>query len=230
MRKHTVTEIMTRDVVTVRQSASYREIVEALASHRISAVPVVDADGKVVGVVSEADLLHKIEFAGEETRSRVFERKQVREAREKAGAGSAADLMSAPAIVIGQHESVAAAAKIMDAEGVKRLPVVTLYDKLVGIVSRGDVLRLYLRSDEDIREEVVDEVFVRTLWIDPKDLSIDVKDGVVTLAGAVDRRSTVGLIVSIVSTVAGVVEVVNHLSYHYDDRRRASSDAMPIIA
>jgi CBS-domain-containing membrane protein len=230
MRKHSVAEIMTRDVVTVRESASFREIVEALASHRISAVPVVDTDGNVVGVVSEADLLHKVEFAGEESRSRLFERKQVRSAREKAGAGSAIDLMSAPAVVIGEHESVATAAKIMDAERVKRLPVVTLYGKLVGIVSRGDVLRLFLRTDEDIRREVEDDVFVRTLWIDPKNLSITVKDGVVTLAGAVDRRSTIGLVVSIVASVAGVVDVIDHLSYHFDDRHRASSEDMPIIA
>ncbi len=230
MRKHTVAEIMTREVVTVGESAGYREIVETLASHRISAVPVVDADGNVVGVVSEADLLHKVELAGEETHSRLFERKQVREAREKAGAGSAIDLMSAPAVVIGEHESVATAAKIMDAERVKRLPVVTLYGKLVGIVSRGDVLRLFLRTDEDIRREVEDDVCVRTLWIDPKNLSIGVKDGVVTLAGTVDRRSTVGLVVSVVASVAGVVEVANHLSYHYDDQRRGRRDEMPTIA
>ena len=118
----------------------------------------------------------------------------------------------------------------MDAERVKRLPVVTQYGKLVGIVSRGDVLRLFLRTDEDIRREVEDDVFVRTLWIDPKNLSISVKDGVVTLAGAVDRRSTIGLVVSIVASVAGVVDVINHLSYHFDDRHRASSEDMPIIA
>ena len=101
---------------------------------------------------------------------------------------------------------------MMDAERVKRLPVIGLAGRLVGIVSRGDVLRLYLRTDEDIRREVIDDLLVRALWIDPKNLSVDVRNGVVTLAGTVDRRSTVGLVVSVMAGVAGVVEVVNRLS------------------
>jgi predicted transcriptional regulator len=181
-------------------------------------------------VVSEADLLHKIEFAGHEPHAALFERKRVRKARGKAAADTAADLMTAPAVVIGAHESVAAAAKVMDTERVKRLPVVGREGQLVGIVSRGDVLRLYLRTDDDIRNEVRDEVFLRTLWIDPTNIAVDVTDGVVTLAGTLDRRSTIPLVMQIVASVAGVVDVIDHLSYHFDDRRRGDDrNVMPIL-
>jgi CBS domain-containing protein len=219
MRRNTVSEIMTKDVVSVRERAGYREIVETLAQHRLSAVPVVDEDGRVIGVVSEADLMHKAELAEDDTVRRLLQRKRVRIARAKAGADVAEDLMTAPAVVIGPHEKVATAAKLMEAERIKRLPVVDDHGRLVGVVSRVDVLRQYLRSDDEIRRDVVDEVMVRTLWMDPTKLSIKVDRGVVVLGGAVDRRSTIPLVLGLVRTVAGVVDVVNHLSYHYDDIR-----------
>jgi predicted transcriptional regulator len=219
MRKHTVAEVMTRDVVSVPASAGYKEIVEVLAKREVSAVPVVDTDGHVIGVVSEADLLYKAEYAGQtQPPARLWERKRVRTARTKAGADTAADLMTAPAIVIGPDDKVSTAAKLMDAESVKRLPVVDEHGDLVGVVSRGDVLRLFLRPDEDIRQEVRDEVLLKTLWIDPDGISVEVAQGVVTLGGTLDRRSAIALVVAIVQSVAGVVDVVSHLSYHYDDR------------
>jgi CBS domain-containing protein len=218
MRRHTVAEVMTRDVVAVPASAGYKEIVEILANREVSAVPVVDADGHVIGVVSEADLLYKAEYAGQQPPARLWERKRVRTARTKAGADTAADLMTAPAIVIGPSDKVSTAAKLMDAESVKRLPVVNEHGALVGVVSRGDVLRLFLRPDEDIRREVRDEVLLKTLWIDPDGISVQVAQGVVTLGGTLDRRSAIALVVAIVQGVAGVVDVVSHLSYHYDDR------------
>jgi CBS domain-containing protein len=179
MRKHTVAEVMTQDVVSVPESAGYREIVEALANREVSAI----------------------------------------------------DLMTAPAVVIGPRDKVTTAAKLMDAEKVKRLPVVDEHGNLVGIVSRGDVLRLFLRTDEDIRREVRDEVLLRTLWIDPDKLTVEVAQGVVTLGGTLDRRSAIGIVVEIVQSVAGVVDVVSHLSYHYDDRKAKSErEPFPIVA
>jgi CBS domain-containing protein len=220
MRKHTVAEVMTHDVVSVPESAGYREIVEALANREVSAVPVVDDDGRVLGVVSEADLLYKAEYAGQpQPAARLWDRKRVRTARTKAGAATAIDLMTAPAVVIGPRDKVTTAAKLMDAEKVKRLPVVDERGNLVGIVSRGDVLRLFLRTDEDIRREVRDEVLLRTLWIDPDHITVEVAQGVVTLGGPLDRRSAIAIVVELVQSVAGVVDVVNHLSYHYDDRK-----------
>ena len=119
----------------------------------------------------------------------------------------------------------------MDAESIKRLPVVDEHGQLVGIVSRGDVLRLFLRPDEDIQREVRDEALLRTLWIDPTDITVDVTQGVVTLGGTLDRRSTIALVKEIVQGVAGVVDVVSNLSYHYDDRNKKVDPpaAFPIV-
>jgi CBS domain-containing protein len=229
MKKHTVAEVMTRDVVSVRASTGYKEIVETLADHAVSAVPVVDDEGRVLGVVSEADLLYKTEYADQPS-SRLWERKRVRAARGKAAADTAEDLMTAPAVSIGPLDKVSVAARLMDTESVKRLPVVNSDGQLVGIVSRGDVLRLYLRPDVDIEREIREEVFLRTLWIDPTDLSIEVAQGVVTVGGTLDRRSTIEIVVDLIQRVAGVVDVVNNLSYRLDDRKHRETEQFPIIA
>ena len=209
---------MTGTVVTVGERTPYKEIVETLATHAVSAVPVVTDERRVVGIVSEADLLHKMEFAGLEPHVHLLERKQRRVARAKAAADTAGDLMTSPAVVIGTEESLTTAAKRMDAERVKRLPVVDEYGHLVGILSRRDLLRVYLREDGAIAKEITDDVLLRALWIEPGTVTVAVERGVVTLAGTVDRRSTVPLVVHLVETVAGVVEVVDHLTYHHDDK------------
>jgi CBS-domain-containing membrane protein len=219
MKRHTVGEIMTKDVVSVRASTGYKEIVATLAEHRLSAVPVVGEDGRMLGVVSEADLMHKVEFTDHTTPPRLPLHKRVRTARTKAGADIAVDLMTEPAVVIGPGETVAAAARLMDAERIKRLPVVDDDGRLVGVVARADVLRQFLRDDEEIRREVIEDVLVRALWIDPTELTITVDRGVVALAGRVDRRSDLPIVSGLVQTVAGVVDVVNSLTYRYDDTR-----------
>jgi CBS domain-containing protein len=208
---------MTTNVVTVGQTALYKEVVDTLTKHGVSAVPVVNEGGHVVGMVSEADLLHKLEFAGLEPHVRLVQRRRRRVARTKASGASAGELMSAPPVVVGPQESLSAVARLMDSERVKRLPVVDRDARLVGIVSRRDLLRVYLREDEAIAEEILEQVLVRTLWIEPDTVSVTVEDGVVTLAGTVDRRSTVPLLVRLVDGVGGVVGVVDHLTYHFDD-------------
>jgi CBS domain-containing protein len=125
--------------------------------------------------------------------------------------------MTSPAIVVGPVESLATVAKLMDAERVKRVPVVDGHRRLVGIVSRRDLLRLYLRDDESIRTEIVQEVLLRTLWIPSGTITVAVDRGVVSLSGTVDRRSTVPLVARLVEGIAGVVDVANHLTYHFDD-------------
>jgi CBS domain-containing protein len=231
MKRHTVADVMTREVVTVQETSGYKEALEALAINALSAVPVVDNERHVLGVVSEADLLHKIEFAGSEPHARLFERQRVRTAREKAGADIAKDLMSAPAVIVSAAVPVAEAAKMMDAERVKRLPVVDENLRLVGIVSRGDLLRLYLRDDESIRSEIINDVLLRTLWIDPADLTVEVERGIVALGGELERHSQVPIVAQMVASVAGVVDVINKLTYRYDDtRHRPTDETMPTVA
>lgn len=223
MRTWRVADVMTVDVVTVREDTPYRDIVDTLHEHRVSAAPVVDADGQVVGVVSEADLLHKIERLGEEHERRIFVSRRYKEAQAKAHGVLARDLMSAPAVTIAPDTPLIAAAKRLDEAKVKRLPVVDEQGRLVGIVARSDLLRVYLRPDREIEEEIREEVLRRTLWVEPGQIEVTVRDGVVTLTGRADRRSTAELAVKFTQSVAGVVDVVDRLDFEFDDRKLAGA-------
>jgi CBS domain-containing protein len=217
MQRWTVKDVMTTNVVSVTEQTPYKEIVESLAQNAVSAVPVVDDGTRVLGVVSEADLLHKMEFTGLEPHMHLFERKQRRTARAKASGDVARNLMSSPAVVVSSSAPISAVAKTMDEEKVKRLPVVDEEGRLVGIVSRADLLRVYLRDDAAIQDEIREEVVRRTLWIDPDTITATVERGVVTLAGTADRRSTAQIAARLCESVAGVVEVVDQMTYAYDD-------------
>ena len=231
MKRHTVAEVMTTDVVTVRDTSDYKDIVDALMGRGISAVPVVDEAGAVVGVVSEADLLYKVEFTAVEPHRQLFERKRSRAARAKAGAESAADLMTAPAVVVTPTATTAAAARLMDEHQIKRLPVVDEDGRLVGVVSRSDLLWPFLRGDESILDEIRDEVILRTMWIDPNTIAVSVQRGVVTLGGELERRSSVPIVVGLVRAVAGVVDVVDQFTYRHDDTHdRGYHPNPPILA
>lgn len=219
MHTWNVGDVMTRDVVKVREDAGYREIVDILTERRVSAVPVVDEDRRVVGVVSEADLLHKIELVGDERERRIFHSRRHRVAEAKAHGLVARDLMSAPAITVTPHTSLTVAAKLMDDQRVKRLPVVDVMGRLAGIVTRGDLLRVFLRPDADIESDVVHDVLEHTLLVEPGKVAVTVRDGEVRLVGRVDRYSTARIALQLTQAVPGVVEVVNRLSYEFDDRK-----------
>jgi CBS domain-containing protein len=215
MKQWKVSDVMTTPVVTVREDTPYAEIVGKLAKHKISAVPVQDAFGRVLGVVSEADLLHKVEFIGDEPR--VFEWGSRKANRAKAYASTAGELMASPAITVQPGSSVVVAAKLMQEENVKRLPVIDELGKLVGVVSRNDLLRMYLRPDYELRDEVLEDVLRRMLWIDPLAVEVGVADGVVTLSGEVDRKTTAEIAVRITKSIPGVISVVDRLAWSYDD-------------
>jgi CBS-domain-containing membrane protein len=217
MQRWTVKDVMTDNVVSVTAEAPYKTIVETLAQHGVSAVPVVDDGGKVLGIVSEADLLHKMEFTGLEPHVHVLERKQRRVALAKASGDIARDVMTSPAVTVSSSASLSAVARMMDHERVKRLAVVDEHGHLVGIVSRRDLLRVYLRDDAAIWDEIREEILRRTLWIDPETITVAVDRGVVTLAGTADRRSTTQIAARLCESVGGVVEVVDQMAYDYDD-------------
>lgn len=217
MKTWQVNDVMTTAVVTVAQGDSYRDVVDLLVGHRFSAVPVVDDFQRVTGVVSEADLLRKIEYAGAEE-PRLFDGRRRRDERVKASARTAGDLMSAPAVVVLTGTSIPAAARLMDGEGVKRLPVVDDLGRLVGIVSRGDLLKVHLRPDDEIQADVEAGVLRGVITDETKAVSSAVQDGVVTLTGRVDRWSTTDIAGRLTRQVAGVVDVVNELEFDYDDR------------
>lgn len=223
MKSLTVADVMTRDVVLVGEAEPYRSIIDLLTERRISAVPVVDAAGRVVGLVSEADLLHRVEFIGEEHERRVFERPARHEARVRSHAAVARDLMSTPAVTVAPDTPVARAARMMTSARVKRLPVVDEVGVLVGIVSRVDLLRMYVRGDDEIRQDVLAKVVHDAMWIDPDAVGVGVADGVVTLRGTVDRKSTAAILLRLTESVPGVIEVASQLAWERDDTDEVGS-------
>ena len=209
-----VGDVMTRDVVVVRRGTPLKAIARQLAEHRISAMPVLDEEDRLVGLVSEADLMKRERFGlADARRRRRLRRRQVT-------GDSAKDLMSVPVITIAPETDVSRAARLMDTRGLKRLVVVDAEHRLVGIVSRADLVRVFLREDDEIRREIVSDVLVRLLWADPELVNVRVDDGVVTLSGRLGQRSQIPVAVRLTRAVDGVVDVVNRLGYTVDDVTR----------
>lgn len=214
LKRPLVQDVMTGDVVTVHPETSYKRIIELLTEHRISGLPVVDAMGVVVGIVSETDLLHKEEFFPAEDGSRpALKTRHWRMALGKARGARAGELMSAPPITVSPYLKIGAAARVLARRGVKRLPVVDDRGRLVGIVTRADLLAVFLRDDDEIRDEIVEQVIRRNLWEDPGRVRVEVRDGVVTLSGQVELDTLVPITTNLVAAVPGVVDVVNELGY-----------------
>ena len=205
----TVGDVMTKEVVTVCVSTDFKTCVDLLRAHRISAMPVVQGDF-VLGIVSEFDLLLK-----EEGRDAFAHLK--RRQSNQANARTAGDVMTHPALCIGPGASITDAARLMHKRAVKHLPVVDAQGRLVGIVSRHDLLKSFLRSDESIRREVAEELLAKALWIDKDAVAVDVRDGVVALTGELDSKSLADLVTRVVGWVDGVVGVDSKLAFRLED-------------
>ncbi|REK91990.1 CBS domain-containing protein [Streptomyces inhibens] len=202
---HLVSDVMTQTVVAVGEEARFKEIVETMEQWKVSALPVLAGEGRVVGVVSEADLLPKEEFRGADP-SRLEQQRWSDEVR-KAGAVTAGELMSAPALTVRADATLAQAARTMAHKSVKRLPVVDGGGMLQGIVSRADLLKVFLRSDDDLAQEVREEIVGRLFPALAKGLQVTVVDGVVTLSGRVRDTSLIPVAARLVRAVEGVVDV-----------------------
>ncbi|WP_432193196.1 CBS domain-containing protein [Streptomyces sp. bgisy027] len=216
MRHRTVGELMTTDVVNVRQDAAFADIAKLLAEHGITAVPVVDDADRPVGVVSEADLLRK-EAARLDADWLLPTLHPQPADRDKAEATTAEGLMTSPAVTARPEWTVVEAARAMERGGVKRLPVVDDAGRLIGVISRADLLRVFLRGDRAVREEITGDVLIRTLGIAPDAVTAHVVDSRVTLRGIVERRSMIPVAVRLCRSVDGVVEVTEDLEYRVDD-------------
>ncbi|MEN8651914.1 CBS domain-containing protein [Streptomyces sp. 21So2-11] len=200
---HIVSDVMTQTVVSVGRQATFKEIVELLGQWRVSALPVTEGEGVVVGVVSEADLLPKEEFRDSDPDRHT----QLRRLSDiaKAGAVTAEELMTAPAVTIRGGATLAEACRVMAHHQVKRLPVVDAVGRMEGIVSRGDLLKVFLRSDEDIAEEVRRTIVAYLFATPAEPIVVTVTDGVVTLAGKIRDTSLIPVAARLVRAVEGVV-------------------------
>ena len=216
MKLWRVDDVMTKDVVSVREDTSYREVVGLLIGSRVSAVPVVDRGGRVIGLVSEADLMYKVEASGEKN-PRIFDAWRRRRDRRKAGGRTAADVMTAPVVTASPALSLAGAARRMNREHVKRLPVVDSFGHLVGVVTRSDLLKVHQRTDPEIRDDVVHEVLHDALATKGATVRVECADGIVTLSGRVHFRSAAERVARLTHSVPGVVDVADGLAFDIDD-------------
>jgi CBS domain-containing protein len=215
-----VQDLMTRDVVTTSPTTPIKDVAMLLVEHRISGVPVVDEGGRVVGVVSEGDLVVKQGPDAVERRplARIFgDSSSTRAQVAKISALTAGDAMSAPAITIGVDTPIAEAASTMTRRRVNRLPVMD-GEALVGVISRADIVRVFARPDHELAEAIREDVLYRTLWLDPARFDVTVNDGNARIGGQVDRRSEAEMIERIAGMVPGVVSVSTDLSWELDDR------------
>ena len=208
----TVKDVMSTLPVWVSETASFREIAAKLRECRVSAFPVLDAHGRVTGVVSEADLMVKEAMLGEPGGVAGFLAGLVHHgARAKAGGVTAADLMTSPAVTIGPDDTVEHAAMLMYDRKVKRIPVIAQDGRLVGIISRTDILAVFDRTDAEIREEIMTQVIAGRS--EPSYYSVIVKDGVVTLEGNPETAAIGRDLISRSRHVQGVVAVLDRLGY-----------------
>lgn len=206
-----VQDVMTTRVISVTEGAGYKDIVTLLRRHRVSAVPVLDAAGRVTGVVSGADLLIK-QTAPALPVGAVRLAWRLRE-RSKASACTAAELMTSPAVTVRAAADVARAARLMRDRKVRRLPVTGADGRLVGIVSRTDVLSVYERPDEQIRDEITTGVIAGRFPLDPLDFDVTVTSGIVTIAGRVESSAVALSLLAAIRNVEGAVAVRDRLSY-----------------
>jgi CBS domain-containing protein len=207
-----VADVMSTKAVAVRANASFKEIAAGLREHRVSAFPVIGNDDKVIGVVSEADLLPKEALEAGYEGHRGLSGLRHRTEREKARGVTAADLMSRPPLTVAPFDLVSHAAHLMYDHRVTCLPVVDR-ERLVGVISRADVLSVFERADTDIRWEIVDKILLQEFLTEPARFTVTVRNGIVTLIGRPETAEMGHAIVATVQHVEGVVAVRDELTY-----------------
>lgn len=222
-----VRDVMTDQVVTVRSFAKFRDITTAMLERDVGALPVVDVMGHVLGVVSRTDLVSK------QSRPGAWEKLTVRgrKTRATARATTAARLMTGNPITVTPDTTLTRAAHLMQRHAITHLPVINEHRVVIGIVARGDLLGMFLRDDEAIREDVVRDVLIEGIDADPGTIEVKVEDGIVTVTGKVDYASTAGYALREIRTIPGVIDVVDELKWRTDDTRPHAApmfDADPI--
>lgn len=228
----TVRDVMTTSVLTVRPDTPLKDVARLLIDAGIAGVPVVDASGAVVGVVSEGDFLIKEQGADAIRHRRMAallgESAATRLQREKLAARTAGEAMSAPPVTIRPERPIREAAALMTEKRVNRLPVVDA-GQLLGIVTRADLLRAYVRTDEELTRTIVDDVLLKSLWLNPASFKVAVTDGEATIVGNVERRSTAIQVEEAVGLVPGIVAVHSDIHWGVDDRNFRPAEQDPLF-
>lgn len=223
----TVRDVMDRDPVTVTTRTSFKELVALLTREGLTAVPVVNRQGEVAGIVTEADLLRKQGFqaAGPDTPRPVRRAYRARWAR--ATGECAGEVMSTHPVTIRPEATVAEAARLMERQHCRCLPVTDPSGKLAGTVTARDLLRVFLRPDSEIARDVTREILAGRFAAAPGSMTADVADGVITVSGQVLRKSMLPHVLAVIRDIDGVVGVEGRLSYAIDDTRTVEKPAVP---
>jgi len=207
-----VKDVMTAAVVAVRRDTTFKELAAALRQHRVSAFPVIDDRDRVIGVVSEADMLAKEAMTEPGVVAGLLHHSDVR----KAEGMTAGALMTRQVVTVSPDDPIEQAARMMHFLKVRQLPVVNSGGELVGIVSRSDLLSVFDRPDEDIRKDIVDTMLLHEFLVDPRQFRVTVEGGVVTLEGTPETAALGRALVRKARHVPGVVAVRDRLAYSDD--------------
>jgi CBS domain-containing protein len=216
-RHQVVSNVMTRRVHVSGPLTPFKHLVRLIEENRVSAIPIVDRQGIPIGIVSESDLLlkerrHELETAGD-----LLHLQKRRRQRAKADGTVASQVMTSPAITVASNTSLSQAARLMQEKNIRRLVVVDERGRIAGVVSRSDLLQVFLRTDEELREEIAGTLIPALLLSSSEDVGVQVRLNVVTLSGDVDRKSDVEILTRLTRELDGVVNVVDKLSYRWDD-------------
>ncbi len=217
-----IERLMTRTVLSVTPDTPLKDVAALLSEYHISGMPVCAAGGTVLGVVSEADILRTEQGIAPDVGGRLhWFFRRLDDEIDKLGARTAGAAMTAPALTVRPVEDAAAAARLMVGHRINRLPVVA-QGKLVGIITRADLVRAFHRTDDEIAEEIRDDVLRDALWIAPDTLCLTVEDGVVTVSGPVGTDLDAETVVYSIRRVPGVVEVRSELHSRAGETRRST--------
>jgi CBS domain-containing protein len=220
-RRQTVSGVMTSRVHVARPLTPFKRLVQLIEENKISAVPIVDSQGFPVGIVSESDLLLKERRREIESESSLLHPRRRRQERAKAEGVVAWEIMTKPPITIRSDATMPQAARLMQERNVRRLVVVDERGKIAGIVSRSDLLQVFLRTDDELRDDVLSTI-PSMLLAQPDSVQVAVRWNVVTLSGEVDRKSDAEIFARMTRELDGVVDVVNRLTHRWDDTDVAS--------
>lgn len=216
-RHRTVSDVMTSHVHVAGPQAPFKVLVRLIEENRVSAIPIVDQQGMPIGIVSEADLVLKERRQELESSEDFLHIQKRRHERAKAEGTVASEVMTSPAITIAAGTPLSEAARLMQKKNVRRLVVVDHRGRIAGIVSRSNLLQVFLRTDHELRDEVVGTLIPALIPSSPERIEVEVRSNIVTLSGEVDRKSEAEILTRLTRELDGVVDVVDHLMYGWDD-------------
>jgi CBS domain-containing protein len=220
-RHRTVSDVMTTRVHVASPLAPFKLLVRLIEENRVSAIPIVDQQGMPVGIVSESDLLLKERRLELESSRDLLHGQKRRHERAKAAGTVASELMTSPAMTVASDTRLSKAARLMQEKNVRRLVVVDPRGRISGIVSRSDLLQVFLRTDDELRDEIAGKLIPAVLLSPDDAVEVEVSWNVATLTGEVDRKTDAEILARLTRELDGVVEVVNRLSYRWDDTEAA---------